>query len=83
MRFLEGHHFYYSKEQEKTIDDLSALNRHNSDYRCYAIVNGEEVLYTECSESIIDHHVRFEDSVYLGVGKYSRTGERYGGDSHG
>lgn len=63
-------HFWYSKEQSK----LQYKESDRSQLRVtYCILdNGEEVVYTVMSDTIFDES-KFNDTVYLGTGRYFKT----------
>ncbi len=58
-------HFWYSDTQA----EIYTRNRHIS--KNYAIIDGEEVVYTMCSVAFKQPSIA-SDAMYLGRGSYSR-----------
>lgn len=66
---MEGH-FYYSESQKQLSKRICCIG---SDRETFCIVDGEELEYTEMISSG-ENKSKWKDAMYLGYGKFSRTG---------
>lgn len=64
---LNDLHFWYSAKQA-----LHLMSMPDNRWKNLAKINGREVLYTTCHETM-EHGSCRDDMVYLGHGSYSRT----------
>ena len=64
----EYYYFHSAKMNDFLLKDITQSYSLN-----YAILeNGEEVLYSSCSRSM-NHNLGWDDVVFLGKGRYSRS----------
>ena len=67
----EKHAMYY---QELAVEPLWEILRGRKLCRNYALINGKDVEYTECSSDMNPVTAKtFDDLKYLGAGKWSRA----------
>lgn len=74
----QNYHYWFSQKlQDQLIQDNEWENNGcggGGNRHLYTIINGEEVEYNCCAAKN-EHGCSWDDMLYLGEGRFSRTGE--------